>query len=82
MATVEVRIRHAKPGLICVAIAAVGLVFSAMGVKVVAGYSFPRSLLLFSLLADIYGACFFLWLLRRLKKQQSAKQIANLVRQD
>ncbi len=78
MRTIETRIRHALIGLICVAIAAAGLVFAAVGAKEVAGYSFPRHFFLFSLLGDIYCACFFLWLLKRLKKQQSERQIANL----
>jgi hypothetical protein len=77
MATIETRIRHARIGLVCVAIAAAGLIFSAVGAKVVAGFSLPHYFVLFSLLGDAYCAFFFLWILKRLKKQQSEGQTAN-----
>ena len=67
MATIQTWIRHARLGLVCCAIAVVALIVSALGAKVAVGYEFPRVLLLFSLLADTSCACFFLWLLKRLK---------------
>jgi uncharacterized membrane protein len=80
MATIENRIRHAWFGLICVTVAAVALVFSAVLAKLVAGFSFPRHFLLFSLLGDAYCGCFFVWMLKRLKKQQSANGKAKASR--
>jgi threonine/homoserine/homoserine lactone efflux protein len=72
MTTIENRIRHAWIGLIGVAVAAVGLVFVAVLGRLPVGFSFPRHFLLFSLLGDAYCIGFLVWLLKRLKKQQSA----------
>jgi short subunit fatty acids transporter len=69
MRSLESRMLHARLGLICCGIAALGLIFSAVGSKATVGYSFPRNFLFLSLLGDAYGAVFFLWLLKRLKKQ-------------
>ena len=78
MRTIESRINHARLGLLCIVIGAVGLVLAAAGSKFVAGVTFPYRLFLFCLLGDVYGICFFLWLLKRLKKQQAEKQNADL----
>ena len=69
-------------GLVGGAIAAFGVTVCAVSAKVVTGYSFPHHYLLFVLLGDSYCVCFFVWLLRRLKKQQSAEQIANQRKSD
>jgi hypothetical protein len=74
MRTIENRITNARLGLMCCAVGAVGLIYSAISAKLTIGYSFPRSVLVLSLLGDAYGACFFLWRLKRLRKEQSAKQ--------
>jgi hypothetical protein len=71
--SIERRIRHAQIGLICTVIAMAGLVVCFVSARVVAGYSLPRFLLFFCLVSDACTACFFLWLLKRLKKQQSQK---------
>lgn len=70
---IETSIRRARLGLFCCVVGAVGLILSAVEAKAI-GYTPFRHFLLFALLGDAYGACFFLWLLRRMKKQQSAKQ--------
>jgi uncharacterized membrane protein YeaQ/YmgE (transglycosylase-associated protein family) len=64
---IEIRLRVARLGLICLGIGAVGSVVSVEIAKDV-GFQFPRHFLLFVLLGDAYCACFLLWLIRRWKK--------------
>jgi hypothetical protein len=59
MATIEARIRHVWLGLICAAVAAIGVVFLAVFAKLPTGFSFPHHFLPFILLSDAYTAGFF-----------------------
>jgi ABC-type Fe3+-siderophore transport system permease subunit len=59
-------------GMICCVIGAFGLVFA---LTVANSINFPRYFRLFALVGlfgDVYGFCFFLWLLRRLKKASTS----------
>ena len=73
MATIESRIRNAQAGLVCVAAGALGVVFLAVHLKLGGRFIFQHYFLLFILLSDAYAAGFLVWMLRRLKKEQSAK---------
>jgi hypothetical protein len=73
MATIESRIRNAQAGLVCVAAGAIGVVFFAVDLKVEGKFNFPHYFLLFILLGDAYAAGVFVWMIRRLRKEQSAK---------
>ena len=65
--TMSDRIRLYRLGLVCCVFGAVGAVISAAVAKEV-GYPVPRHFLLLTVLGATYTFCFFLWLLKRLKR--------------